>query len=93
MGDPSETMPMMEEDVEQRSWQQENEEAIEDTEDTYQRHTSEKDSSHTPAAKRKAKKKDDGPLEIVCGMIVEHQIGMSRFFLPDRLGPRTDHTI
>jgi acyl-CoA-dependent ceramide synthase len=25
--------------------------------------------------KRKAKRKDDGPLEIVCGFIVEHQIG------------------
>ena len=27
--------------------------------------------------KRKAKRKDDGPLEIVCGFIVEHQIGMT----------------
>jgi acyl-CoA-dependent ceramide synthase len=26
--------------------------------------------------KWKAKRKDDGPLEIVCGWIVEHQIGM-----------------
>jgi acyl-CoA-dependent ceramide synthase len=26
--------------------------------------------------KRKVKRKDDGPLEIVCGWIVEHQIGM-----------------
>ena len=26
--------------------------------------------------KRKAKRKEDGPLEIVCGFIVEHQIGM-----------------
>jgi acyl-CoA-dependent ceramide synthase len=25
--------------------------------------------------KRKAKRKDDGPLEIVCGFIIEHQIG------------------
>jgi acyl-CoA-dependent ceramide synthase len=28
--------------------------------------------------KRKAKRKDDGPLEIVCGFIVEHQIGTMR---------------
>ena len=28
--------------------------------------------------KRKAKRKDDGPLEIVCGFIVEHQIGTKR---------------
>lgn len=26
--------------------------------------------------KRKAKQKDDGPLEVICGFIVEHQIGM-----------------
>lgn len=30
----------------------------------------------TVPVKRKAKKKDEGPLEIVCGWIVEHQIGM-----------------
>lgn len=29
----------------------------------------------TLVIKRKAKRKDDGPLEIVCGFIVEHQIG------------------
>jgi acyl-CoA-dependent ceramide synthase len=27
---------------------------------------------------RKAKRKDDGPLEILCAWVVEHQIGMSR---------------
>ena len=27
---------------------------------------------------RKAKRKDDGPLEIVCGFIVEHQIGIMK---------------
>jgi acyl-CoA-dependent ceramide synthase len=32
----------------------------------------------TPILKRKAKRKDDGPLEIVCGWIVEHQIGMMK---------------
>ncbi|KAF8862621.1 longevity assurance proteins LAG1/LAC1 [Acephala macrosclerotiorum] len=31
----------------------------------------------TVPVKRKAKKKDEGPLEIVCGWIVEHQIGLS----------------
>jgi acyl-CoA-dependent ceramide synthase len=31
--------------------------------------------SRTVVIKRKAKRKDDGPLEIVCGFIVEHQIG------------------
>ena len=30
----------------------------------------------TPILKRKTKRKEDGPLEIVCGWIVEHQIGM-----------------
>jgi hypothetical protein len=35
----------------------------------------------TMIVKRKAKRKDDGPLEIVCGWIVEHQIGI--------LGPLT----
>jgi very-long-chain ceramide synthase len=29
----------------------------------------------TMIVKRKVKRKDDGPLEIVCGWIVEHQIG------------------
>jgi acyl-CoA-dependent ceramide synthase len=29
----------------------------------------------TLVIKRKAKRKDDGPLEIVCGFVVEHQIG------------------
>lgn len=29
----------------------------------------------TVPVKKKAKKKEDGPLEIVCGWIVEHQIG------------------
>lgn len=29
---------------------------------------------------RKAKRKDDGPLEIFCGWIVEHQIG--KYFCP-----------
>jgi hypothetical protein len=31
--------------------------------------------ARTMITKRKAKRKDDGPLEIVCGWIVEHQIG------------------
>lgn len=30
----------------------------------------------TVPVKAKSKKKDEGPLEIVCGWIVEHQIGM-----------------
>lgn len=30
----------------------------------------------TVIAKRKAKRKDDGPLEIVCGWVVAHQIGI-----------------
>lgn len=32
--------------------------------------------ARTIIVKRKVKRKDDGPLEIVCGWIVEHQIGM-----------------
>ena len=32
----------------------------------------------TPLSKRKTKRKEDGPLEIVCGWIVEHQIGMMK---------------
>jgi len=39
------------------------------------------DSAGVPARtlviKRKAKKKDDGPLELFCGWIVENQIGRS----------------
>jgi acyl-CoA-dependent ceramide synthase len=34
--------------------------------------------------KRRAKRKDDGPLEIVCGFIVEHQIGIMKTFRPSR---------
>lgn len=36
----------------------------------------------TVPVKRKAKKKDEGPLEIVCGWIVEHQIGTTQFKFP-----------
>lgn len=32
--------------------------------------------AHTMTVRRKAKRKEDGPLEIICGWIVEHQIGM-----------------
>jgi acyl-CoA-dependent ceramide synthase len=28
--------------------------------------------------KSKAKRKDDGPLEVVCGFVVEHQIGATK---------------
>jgi acyl-CoA-dependent ceramide synthase len=31
---------------------------------------------HTMIRKKKAKRKDEGPLEIVCGWIVEHQLGI-----------------
>jgi SPX domain protein involved in polyphosphate accumulation len=31
----------------------------------------------TMSIKRKTRRKDDGPVEILCGWIVEHQIGMS----------------
>jgi len=34
-------------------------------------------SSRTTVIKRKAKRKEDGPLELFCGWIVEHQIGLS----------------
>jgi len=30
----------------------------------------------TIITKKKAKRKDDGPLEIVCGWVVEHQLGI-----------------
>lgn len=30
----------------------------------------------TPSQQIRAKRKEEGPLEIVCGWIVEHQIGM-----------------
>jgi acyl-CoA-dependent ceramide synthase len=32
----------------------------------------------TTITKKKAKRKDDGPLEIVCGWVVEHQLGILR---------------
>lgn len=34
--------------------------------------------AHTVVIDRKAKRKDDRPLEIFCGWIVEHQIGMNK---------------
>jgi acyl-CoA-dependent ceramide synthase len=34
--------------------------------------------ARTMIIKRKAKRKDDGPLEIVCGWIVDHQTGILR---------------
>jgi very-long-chain ceramide synthase len=33
--------------------------------------------ARTVVINRKAKRKDDGPLELICGWIVEHQIGMT----------------
>jgi very-long-chain ceramide synthase len=33
--------------------------------------------ARTMIVKRKAKRKEDGPLEIICSWVVEHQIGMS----------------
>jgi acyl-CoA-dependent ceramide synthase len=75
MADPSEIVPILEEKSEERRWAPETEEAVEDIEDTYQRNQAEEYSSRTITVKKKAKKKDDGPLEIFCAMIVEHQIG------------------
>lgn len=37
---------------------------------------SDKYASCTMSTKKKAKRKEDGPLEIVCGWIVQHQIGI-----------------
>ena len=41
--------------------------AVEDAEDGY--------AAHTMTIRRKAKRKEDGPLEIICGWIFQHQIG------------------
>ena len=54
------------------------------------RHGSDKFPARTMIIKRKAKRKDDGPLEIVCGWIVEHQIGMLTFPLTQLREPLTD---
>lgn len=37
--------------------------------------------ARTMVIKRKAKKKDDGPLEIVCRWVVDNQIGGGKMFL------------
>lgn len=42
--------------------------AVGDAEDGY--------TAHTMTVRRKAKKNEDGPLEIICGWIFQHQIGM-----------------
>lgn len=39
----------------------------------------------TMVLKRKLKRKDDGPLEIVCGWVVQHQIGICPLFALQRL--------
>ncbi|KAH6718484.1 TLC domain-containing protein [Leptodontidium sp. MPI-SDFR-AT-0119] len=43
--------------------------AVGDAEDGY--------TAHTMTVRRKAKKNEDGPLEIICGWIFQHQIGLS----------------
>jgi len=38
----------------------------------------------TMKIKRKTRRKDDGPMEIVCGWITEHQIGMAAQAFPQK---------
>jgi acyl-CoA-dependent ceramide synthase len=81
MGDPSETVETMEEKVGEQRWIQQKGETVGDIEDVFEDSEQEEYSTARPP-KRKAKKKDEGPLEIFCGMIVEHQIGMSHTIMP-----------
>jgi acyl-CoA-dependent ceramide synthase len=76
MSDPSQNPTRDEEiDIEQKALYQ-NGKNIDSIE--HKIHRSSPSDSYPPRSliiKRKAKRKDDGPLEIVCGFIVEHQIG------------------
>lgn len=76
MGDPSEKIVLMEEENEEQQWTQQKENNSGDLEDSFEDKSHQlEEYSTTRTLKRKAKKKDEGPLEIFCGMIVEHQIG------------------
>lgn len=78
MGDPSEKIELMEEENQEHQWTQQKEGNSGHIEDSFEDKSHQlEEYSTTRALKRKAKKKDEGPLEIFCGMIVEHQIGLS----------------
>lgn len=83
MGDPSEKIELMEEENQEHQWTQQKEGNSGHIEDSFEDKSHQlEEYSTTRALKRKAKKKDEGPLEIFCGMIVEHQIGMLSTILP-----------
>jgi len=79
MGDPSEidTVSMMEEKSLEQQWTQQKEVDVANVEELLFENSHSEEYASTRIVKRKAKKKDEGPLEIFCGMIVEHQIGMT----------------
>lgn len=82
MGNTSETAAIMEEKNPDQNWTQQKEQEGGDVEELLFEEDQLSEYSTTRSLKRKAKKKDEGPLEIFCGMIVDHQIGTSSPIVP-----------
>ena len=76
MSDPSPTIPLDEKTKIEPQLSYQNVHNVATIEQKLHEASSDGYPSRTLIIKRKAKRKDDGPLEIVCGFIVEHQIGM-----------------
>ena len=77
MSDPSAVAAIQNEKVSAaHEWIDQNDESINGLEKKLNDGVAQAYPARTVVIDRKAKRKDDGPLEIFCGWIVEHQIGM-----------------
>jgi hypothetical protein len=77
MSDPSAVAAIQNEKASAaQEWREQDDEHTNGTEQKLNDSLSQAYPARTIVIDRKAKRKDDGPLEIFCGWIVEHQIGM-----------------
>jgi len=79
MSDPSAVAAIQNEKVlAAHEWIEQNDEHTNGLEKKLNESLSQAYPARTVVIDRKAKRKDDGPLELICGWIVEHQIGTMR---------------
>jgi hypothetical protein len=80
MSDPSAVAAMQNEKAMAHEWIEQNDENVNGLRKKLNDDVSQVFPARTVVIDRKAKRKDDGPLEIFCGWIVEHQIGIKKPF-------------